>query len=109
MQITVSLTEKEILDNPNDFDLGGLVRNKYWQERRNQEGPPIDDEHFFLDIGEDGLVKSIIHPSNKNEFDKCVICGKDSPYTTSTHIDFRIGYVEGAGQGCFHPNICGKI
>jgi len=108
MQITVTLTEKEILDSPNDFDLGGLVRNKYWQERRNMEGPPMDDEHVFLNIGEDGLVKSIFHPSNMNEIDKCVICGKETPYTRSTQIDHRIGYVEGGGQGCYQPNVCGK-
>lgn len=39
-------------------------------------------------------------------FDKCVICGEDSPYTPNVHIDYRIGYVEGAGQGCFKPNGC---
>ncbi len=49
MSITVKVTQEEILNTPNDFVLGELVRNKYWQERRNQEGPPVDDEHFFLD------------------------------------------------------------
>ena len=38
--------------------------------------------------------------------DKCVLCGKESPYTMSTHIDLREGYVEGGGQGCFQPNRC---
>lgn len=38
--------------------------------------------------------------------DKCVLCGKISPYRRSTHIDFRIGYVEGAGQGCFQSHCC---
>ena len=139
MQVTVTLTEKEILDTPNDFDLGGLVRNKYWQERRNMEGPPVDDEHFFLNIGDDGLVKSIGRPwvcsicgektdkvdydylagwdhiscrlkaEMSDEKDKCVIRGKESPYSRSTHIDMRIGYVEGGGQGCFQPNVCDKI
>jgi hypothetical protein len=44
-----------------------------------------------------------------DEKDKCVICGKESPYTRSTHIDMRIGYVEGGGQGCFQPNKCDKV
>ena len=32
--------------------------------------------------------------------DKCVTCGEKSIYDTETHIDFRIGYIEGAGQLC---------
>ena len=140
MAITVTLTEKEILETPNDFSLGELARNKYWQERRNQEGPPRDEQHFFMDIAEDGTVKKIIRPwncsicgestseveydylvgydhlscrlkqeSKMDEKDKCVICGKETPYLRSTHIDMRIGYVEGGGQGCYQPNVCDKV
>jgi len=141
MSIKVIVTEKEILDTPNDFSLGELVRNKYWQERRNVEGPSMDDEHFGIIIGEDGLVKSIVRPykcsicggdtseidydylvgydhlacvlKQENEttdsYDKCVICGKETPYLRSTHIDLRTGYVEGGGQGCYQPNECNKI
>lgn len=32
--------------------------------------------------------------------DKCVICGKETPYDVSTHIDFRLNYIEGSGQLC---------
>lgn len=32
--------------------------------------------------------------------DFCVLCGKETPYTLDTHIDFRKGYIEGAGQLC---------
>ena len=42
------------------------------------------------------------------EKENCVICGKESPYKVSTHIDMRIGYDEGAGQTCFNPNECKK-
>jgi len=140
LSIKVTLTEKEILDTPNDAMLGELTRNKYWQARRDHEGPQYDDEHFAMVIGDDGLVKSIIRPyrcsicggdtseieydylvgydhlgcvlKEENEkpdnFDKCVICGKETPYLRSTHIDLREGYVEGGGQGCYQPNICGK-
>jgi hypothetical protein len=142
MSIKVTLTEKEILDTPNDSMLGELTRNKYWQARRDHEGPQYDDEHFGMVIGDDGLVKKIVHPytcsicggdtseidydylvgydhlgcvlkveeeTKEDEFDKCVICGKESPYLKSTHIDLRTGYVEGGGQGCFQPNGCDKV
>lgn len=141
MSIKVTVTEKEILETPNDSMLGELTRNKYWQARRDEEGPRYDDEDFGIVIGEDGLVKKIIHPytcsicggdtseidydylvgydhlgcvlkteeENPDSFDKCVICGKETPYLRSTHIDMRVGYIEGGGQGCFQPNNCDRV
>jgi len=38
--------------------------------------------------------------------DVCVICKKETVYDRTDHIDFRYGYVEGAGQlcpDCFEP------
>ena len=32
--------------------------------------------------------------------DKCVSCGCKTPYEKSDHLDFRLGYIEGAGQLC---------
>lgn len=32
--------------------------------------------------------------------DKCIKCGKDTPYDYETHVDLRMWYVEGAGQLC---------
>ena len=32
--------------------------------------------------------------------DKCVSCGVETLYDKEEHIDFRLGYVEGAGQLC---------
>jgi uncharacterized protein YlaI len=32
--------------------------------------------------------------------DKCIICGRDTQYDMDTHIDFRLNYIEGAGQLC---------
>ena len=32
--------------------------------------------------------------------DKCVSWGVDTTYDWEEHIDFRIGYIEGAGQLC---------
>ena len=39
----------------------------------------------------------------KDEFDiyeKCVMCGVETTTLKTTHIDFRYGYVDGAGQLC---------
>jgi len=36
----------------------------------------------------------------KDECEKCVCCGKDTPYSKSTPIDLRDYYIEGAGQLC---------
>ena len=97
MSIQVIVTEKEILDTPNYLELGRLVNNRYWQARRDSEGPRVDDEHFGMTIDENGLVTSIIRPE---DHDECVLCGKKTPYTKATHVDYRQGYVEGAGQLC---------
>jgi hypothetical protein len=35
-----------------------------------------------------------------NPIEKCILCGKDTTYHFNDHIDFRIGYIEGAGQLC---------
>jgi len=97
MSFQIIVTEKEILETPNYFELGKLVNNKYWQAKRDLEGPQIDDEHVGLTINEDGLVTSINRP---DDYDTCVVCGKKSPYLRSTHIDMRFFYVEGSGQLC---------
>jgi hypothetical protein len=80
----VVLTEQEILSIPNNYDLGEHVRKKLW----DMNHPP--------------KIKSKIQPKK----DKCVICGKDTPYLETTHIYLRVGYVEGGGQGCFQPTVC---
>jgi hypothetical protein len=73
MKSEILITKDEVIERPNDFDLGSYVRSK------------LQDD---------------------DQKDKCVICGKTSPYYINTHIDFRIGYVEGAGQGCFQSKVC---
>lgn len=43
--------------------------------------------------------------SPKEEMDKCINCGCDTIYPVNMHIDFRMNYIEGAGQlceKCFH-------
>jgi hypothetical protein len=47
------------------------------------------------------LVTSV--GKQKDEFDiyeTCVMCGEETTTLKTTHVDFRYGYVEGAGQLC---------
>jgi len=32
--------------------------------------------------------------------DKCVVCGIETPFDVGEHIDYRLYYIEGAGQLC---------
>lgn len=106
----ITVTEDEILKTPNDSELGQKIREKYWEEKEEESIREYDDEKFMIIADENGLVKGIHLPrKNKyteNGYDKCVVCGKVSPYKTITNIDMRVGYVEGAGQGCFQPSSC---
>lgn len=70
----------------------------------------MGEQHVKLTIGDDNLVTSVGHDmggsyeyttiKDGEQFDNCVICGKQTQYKTSTHIDMRTGYVEGVGQLC---------
>lgn len=51
------------------------------------------------------LEKQLENLSN-TQYDTCVICGNKTPYPINTHIDYRVGYIEGAGQGCFKAKKC---
>ena len=94
MSIKLKITEKEILDKPNDAELGSYIRKKYMVRKETMKEPKID----WLSLGQ----------ITNEEPEACLICGKLSPYVRSTHIDLRVGFVEGAGQGCFVPEKCLK-
>ena len=38
--------------------------------------------------------------NKKQQKDKCINCKKDTLYSKEEHIDFRLGYIQGAGQLC---------
>ena len=59
----------------------------------------MGQQHVPLKIDENGNVIAVGSINNDN-FDTCVLCGVETPYKRSTHIDMRIGYIEGAGQLC---------
>jgi hypothetical protein len=62
----------------------------------------MGEQHVPLTIDENGLVTSV-GKKQKNEFDmfeQCIMCGEETTVLKTTHIDFRYGYVDGAGQLC---------
>jgi hypothetical protein len=93
MSIKIKITEKEILSKPNDSELGSYIRYKYLVQK-----DLLKQEKDVLSLGQ----------ISDDEPEICLICGKFSPYVRSTHIDLRVGFVEGAGQGCFIPEKCLK-
>ena len=61
----------------------------------------MGEQHVPLTFDENGLVTSV--GKQNNEFDiyeTCVMCGEETTTLKTTHVDFRYGYVEGAGQLC---------
>jgi hypothetical protein len=66
-----------------------------WMTRWEYDGSEGWEYHTVPEI-HDGLK-----PVDLNNKDICVMCGIETPYSIGTHIDYRIGYIEGAGQGCF--------
>lgn len=80
----IVITEQEILANSNDYQLGNLVRKKYWDLKGEVPNPSTTQVSYISDEG----------------YDKCVICGRVTQYHHTTPIDLRRGYIEGAGQAC---------
>jgi len=93
MGIKIKITEDEIIDKPNDAELGAYIRRKYMEKVGEEK--ELNNNWFF-------------ELTNGLEPDACFSCGKLSPYTKLTHIDSRVGFVEGVGQGCFEPEKCLK-
>lgn len=114
--IKICIHENEISERPNDFELGEFIRAKYWELKGIQDRNPDTIQSKIESIGKklSKINYKLHNPDEQKENkqtqlcskDLCVLCGKESPYLVSTHIDLRIGYVEGAGQGCFQPHTC---
>ena len=63
------------------------------KDRKDFKGCAEYDEYM-------GMAEDLIKAKMKNDADKCITCGVDTPYTINTHLDQRKHYVEGAGQLC---------
>jgi hypothetical protein len=93
MSIRIKITEEEILSKPNDSELGSYIRYKYLVQKDS-----LKQEKDILSLGQ--------IPDDEPE--RCLVCGEFTPYTKGTHVDFRVGYIRGAGQGCYKPIKCPK-
>lgn len=47
------------------------------------------------------MDKKSVNKPETNEIEKCVSCGKETPYLKSTPIQSRKFYIVGIGQVCF--------
>jgi hypothetical protein len=56
-------------------------------------------EYDYLN-GYDHLSCALNAEFKADGFDHCVLCGVETAYKRSTHIDMRLGYIEGVGQLC---------
>lgn len=70
----------------------------------------MGEHHVPLNIDENGNVTSIGNKSTSigkqlelfpnDIYEDCILCGNKTTTLKSTHVDFRTGYIEGAGQLC---------
>jgi hypothetical protein len=58
----------------------------------------MGEHHVPLQIDENNNVTSV--GNNNDIYEDCILCGKKTTTLKTTHIDFRTGYIEGAGQLC---------
>jgi hypothetical protein len=58
----------------------------------------MGEHHVPLTIDDNNNVTSV--GANNNIYEDCILCGEKTTTLKTTHIDFRTGYIEGAGQLC---------
>jgi hypothetical protein len=67
----------------------------------------MGEHHVSLQIDENNNVTKVgtqlelfPTPVNAGIYEECILCGVETTTLKTTHIDFRTGYIEGAGQLC---------
>ena len=58
----------------------------------------MGEHHVPLTIDENNNVTSV--GANNDIYEDCILCGVKTTTLKTTHVDFRTGYIEGAGQLC---------
>ena len=70
----------------------------------------MGEQHVPLQIDENNNVTKVGFtakqlelfptPVNAGIYEQCILCGVETTTLKTTHVDFRTGYIEGAGQLC---------
>ena len=66
----------------------------------------MGEQHVPLQIDENNNVTKVGFTATQLElfpndiYEQCILCGVETTTLKTTHIDFRTGYIEGAGQLC---------
>ena len=67
----------------------------------------MGEHHVPLQIDENNNVTKVGHDmggyyeiNNNDIYEDCILCGEKTTTLKTTHVDFRTGYIEGAGQMC---------
>ena len=47
-----------------------------------------------------GSTEKHVSDTIRYKKESCVLCDEETPYTRTTSIELRVGYIEGAGQLC---------
>ena len=58
----------------------------------------IDENNNVTKVGQD--MGGPYEIKNEDIYEDCILCGVKTTTLKTTHIDFRTGYIEGAGQLC---------
>ena len=58
----------------------------------------MGEHHVPLTIDENNNVTSV--GANNDIYEDCILCNVKTTTLKTTHVDFRTGYIEGAGQLC---------
>jgi hypothetical protein len=63
----------------------------------------MGEHHVPLTIDENGNVTKVgtqLELFPNDIYEDCILCGTKTTTLKTTHVDFRTGYIEGAGQLC---------
>jgi len=63
----------------------------------------MGEHHVPLQIDENNNVTKVgiqLELFPNDIYENCILCGVETTTLKTTHIDFRTGYIEGAGQLC---------
>ena len=63
----------------------------------------MGEQHIPLQIDENNNVTKVgneLESFSNDIYEKCILCEVETTTLKTTHIDFRTGYIEGAGQLC---------